>query len=101
MNTKLLSILSGILLIVAIPTGWPYSFYILLRWIISISSALVAYGFYKSKVQAWTFIFGAIAFLFNPIFPIYLSKSIWVSIDLIGAILFFIAAYSIKRRKEK
>lgn len=100
-NAKWVCIASGILLILAIPTGWPYDFYILLRWIISISSAIVAYGFFKSKLQAWTFVFGALAFLFNPIFPIYLSKSSWVLIDLIAAILFFIAAYSIKSKKVK
>lgn len=95
-NTKGLCIISGILLILAIPTGWPYSFYIFLRWFIFGASIIVAYGFYKSKLTAWTFIFGALAFLFNPIMPVYLDKTTWVGIDFIGAILFFIAAYSKK-----
>lgn len=99
-NIKALSIISGVLLILAIPIGWPYGFYILLRWIISITSAMVAYGFYKSKFPAWTFVFGTLAFLFNPILPVYLNKSAWVSIDFISAILFFIAAYSIKTKKQ-
>lgn len=100
MNIKWISIIAGVLLILAIPTGWPYDFYIILRWVISVSSAIVAYGFYKSKLQAWTFVFGALVFLFNPILPVYLSKSSWVLIDLIAAILFFIAAYSYKKIHE-
>lgn len=98
MNIKTICIVSGILLVLAIPTGWPYDFYILLRWLIFASSAIVAYGFYTSKFSAWALIFGAVAFLFNPIVPVYLSKSTWVPIDLIGAILFFIAAYSFKKK---
>lgn len=99
MNLKWICILSGIMLLFAIPTGWPYGFYELLRWIIFISSIIVAWGFYNSKLTAWTFIFGAIAFLFNPIAPIYLDKQTWVPIDFVGAVLFFIAAYSIKKKK--
>jgi len=98
MNIKLLCLISGGLLLLAIPTGWPYDFYILLRWAIFMSSMIVAYGFYKSKITAWTFIFGAVAFLFNPIAPIYLNKSTWVTLDFIGAILFFLAGHSYKKK---
>ena len=98
-NTKILCIISGILLILAIPTGWAYDFYVLLRWIIFITSTIIAYDFYKSKLLSWTWIFGALAFLFNPILPIYLNKSNWVFIDFIGAILFFITAYSFRKKK--
>lgn len=100
MNIKWLSIASGILLLLGIPTGWPYSYYILLRWIIFISSAIVAYGFYNSKLQAWALVFGAMAILFNPIIPVYLSKSTWVIFDFIGAALFFMAGYSFKNEKH-
>ncbi len=89
---------SGLLLLLAILSFWPYGFYIFLRWMICFVSIYVAYGFYKSKLSGWMLIFGALAFVFNPIAPIYLNKAIWIPIDLIGAILFFIAAYS---KKEK
>jgi len=93
MNIRWLCIISGILLLLAIPTGWPYGFYQFLRWTIFISSILIAYDFYKSRLSIWTFVFGATAVLFNPIAPIYLSKETWIILDFIGAILFFTAAY--------
>jgi hypothetical protein len=99
MNIKWLCIISGGLLLLGIPTGWPYSYYILLRWIISIASIFIAYSFYNSKLQAWALIFGAVAILFNPIVPIYFAKSTWVIFDFIGACLFFIAAFSKKKIK--
>ena len=96
---KLLCIISGILLLLAIPTGWPYAYYGLLRWIILISSIIVAWNFHKSQISSWVFIFGAIAFLFNPIMPIHLNKQSWISIDFISSILFFLATYSVKKSK--
>ncbi|MDO8657595.1 MAG: hypothetical protein Q7K55_02545 [Candidatus Levybacteria bacterium] len=96
MSLKTQCIIAGILLLLAIPPAWPYSFYILLRIIIFVTSILVAWGFYKSNLSAWVWIFGAIAVMFNPIFPIYMNKASWVPIDFISAILFFIAGYSSK-----
>ncbi|MFH2062282.1 MAG: DUF6804 family protein [Candidatus Beckwithbacteria bacterium] len=90
MNIKSLSIISGILLLLAIPSIWPYGFYILLRWFICISAIIVTIGFKESNLNGWALSFVGVAFLFNPIIPIYLSKASWVGIDLISAILFFL-----------
>lgn len=98
MSIKKLCIGIGILLLLAI-SPWSSVFYILLRWVICVSAIIIAYNFYTSKLQAWTLIFGAVAFLFNPLIPIYLNKSSWVPIDFISAMLFFIAAYSVKKKK--
>lgn len=98
MNIKWLCIASGILLLLAIPSGWPYGYYIFLRWLIFISSIVMASGFNKARLTGWVFVFGALAFLFNPILPIYLNKSSWVAIDLIAAMFFFLSAYSIKEK---
>ena len=99
MKMKNICIVCGILLLLAIPSWWPYGFYILLRWIICAVSIYVAYSFYKSKLTAWAFVFGAIAILFNPIYLVYLDKSSWVGIDFVSSILFFISAYSTKNDK--
>ena len=96
---KQLCIICGVLLLLGIPTGWPYSYYQLLRIVICIASVLTAYKFYESKFTGWSIVFGAIALLFNPLFPVYLAKASWVSIDFISAILFFLAAFSVKSEK--
>lgn len=84
--------------ILAILPSWPYTYYQLLRWLVFIAALVVAYGFYKSKLQGWALTFGAITLLFNPIFPIYLNRSVWAGIDLITGIVFFLAAYSKKKQ---
>ena len=101
MNIKWLCIVSGVLLLLAIPQGWPYSYYIILRWIIFISAAFVAWGFYQSKINGWALAFGAVCLIFNPLVPFFMNKSSWVGIDFIAAILFFLAAYSYKKSSLK
>lgn len=96
---KYLCVICAILLLLAIPTWLPYDFYILLRWVIFVSSIYISYIFYKSKLKSWMSIFIAVAFLLNPIIPLYLNKSNWVLIDLIAMVLFFITACSKKEAK--
>lgn len=101
MNIKWLSVLLGVLLILAIPSGfWPYGYYILLRWVISFSAIYLGYKFYESKTISWALILWSIAFLFNPFLPVYLDKGIWVTIDLISAIIFFISTTAIKKNEK-
>lgn len=100
MNIKWLSVVVGVLLLLGILNGWPYDYYILLRWIVCGVAIFNAIGFSKSKLTGWVLVFGALAFLFNPIFPVYLNKSSWVGIDLISVIAFFLAAFSAKKHSD-
>jgi len=99
MNMKNLCILSGILLLLAIPSGWPYGYYIFLRWTIFVSSIVIANRFNRARLTTWVFVFGALAFLFNPIIPVYLNKLSWVAIDLVSATLFFMSIRFIQQTK--
>lgn len=100
MNIKWLSVISGVLLLLGISNGWPYDYYIILRLIVCGVAIFNAVGFSKSKLTGWVLVFGALAFLFNPFFPVYLNKSSWIGIDLISAIIFFLSAYSIKEKAK-
>lgn len=92
MNIKWISIGSGALLLLGI-FNLPYGYYIFLRWAILISAVATAYYYYNIKLPAWGLVFGGIAFVFNPIYPIYLEKSTWIILDSIAAGLFFYGGY--------
>ena len=66
----------------------PYDFYLLLRVLLCASAALVAYYDFRSGDESWV-VFAVVAALFNPFFPVYLNKPIWVLIDLVVAGLFY------------
>ena len=71
----------------------PYSYYQLLRWVVSITGAISAYKFFEAKNEFWGWVFVFITILFNPIAPIYLSKDTWQILDVLGAVIFTISLF--------
>ncbi|GAI91013.1 unnamed protein product [marine sediment metagenome] len=88
--TKYFIILSIFMLFGAI-AEWPYGYYILLRWITCIASILVAFQAFEKNIDWAKVVFIVIAILFNPLAPIYLSRSTWIPLDIITAMLFIFA----------
>lgn len=69
----------------------PIGYYTFLRVVITIISLLIIINENKTKIDFWKIIFLVILILFNPIIPIYLyNKGIWIVIDIIVALLFFL-----------
>src|SRR5438552_17126734 len=76
------------LLVYAAVQRHPYSFYTLLRWICCPIFGYSAVSAYENKRVPWTWIFGVLALLYNPIFRVHLDRSTlsgvnWVTIGLI------------------
>jgi hypothetical protein len=79
----------GFLLLALLP--WPYFYYQILKWVVAIGSAYIAFNLYEHKqYRKDVFILGGIALLFNPIWPIYLTREIWSVIDIVVAIYFVV-----------
>ncbi len=98
---KLFCLIPAILLIIAPILPLPYSFYIFLRYVITISSLLVIYRLYSQAfliIELETTIgMIVIAILYNPIFPIHLSREMWLPINFITSGLYF---WYYNQRKE-
>jgi hypothetical protein len=88
MNKSTIAYVSSVLLFFGI-LNLPMGYYDLLRVVISVSAGYFALELYgKSR---WAFAFIGIAILFNPIFPMYLTKSSWQIIDIVCGSLFLIS----------
>lgn len=85
------AVVAGIMLLLAIPTFWPYGYYQLLRWVVAGSAVYIAFQKYELGSKAWMWIMIIVAVLFNPIIPFYLDKEVWVVLDIITAIVFFVS----------
>ena len=83
MNNKLFWYIPAILLFLGI-FSLPYDYYKLLRVIVFISALYLI----SQNKNEWVYIFLGIAILFNPLLPIYLSKGIWIPIDIVVGILY-------------
>jgi len=85
------------MLILAVPTIWPYSYFQILRWVVTGVAIYNTYAAREFKRKDWMVIMGIIAILFNPILPFYFQKETWVILDLIASIFMFISIFKIKK----
>ncbi len=93
-----------VMLVLALSSSWPYGYYTLLRWAVCLTTGYLTYENYQKGHKGFSFIFGAIALLFNPITPVHLSKSGWASIDLVvdGFLFFYLVrGKSIRLKMER
>jgi uncharacterized membrane protein HdeD (DUF308 family) len=91
------NIIAGVMLILAVPAIWPYSYFQILRWVVMGVAIYNAYTARELKRNGWVVIMGIIAILFNPILPFYFQKGTWVILDLIASIFMFISIFKIKK----
>lgn len=88
-------IIIAVLLFLAV-LDMPYGYYTFLRLVVFISSSFFVYQNYKSEKMFWVWSFVLIALLFNPVFPIYLDKTLWVVLDILTGIFMLVSIkYSI------
>ncbi len=78
----------------------PYGYYTLLRIAVCAVGAYGAYLAYSAGRHGWTWTFGAIAVLFNPIIPVYLDRETWAPID-VGVGLLLLASLPAFRDKAQ
>lgn len=95
---KMPSLLAMIALLFAI-LPLPYAYFILLRLLISGLSLFCLFNLNRGSLLKFFFI-GTLV-LFNPIIPIFLSKDVWVIIDIICAFAFGAIGFSSKNNEEK
>jgi len=88
--------IAALFLFAALIDGWPYGFFTLLRFVVFAATAYVAWMAYEQQREKWTWIFGFLAILFNPFFPIYLNRDLWSIIDFITGVFLIISAFLLK-----
>lgn len=86
MPRKIIFAFAAMLAIAALP--FPvYGLYQLVRLLAFIGFAVLCYTQYQRDPKSWLpWILGVFAFVFNPIFPIYLGKALWAVTDLVAAV---------------
>lgn len=94
-------IVAAILLIVAIPEGWPYGYFVFLRWVVAASAVLIVIHSYQNQQVFWVSVFVLVAILFNPIAPIHLNKETWVILDALTALLFIVSFFAARKSWSK
>lgn len=93
---KLSAGISALFLFIALFDGLPYGYFTMLRFIICFNSGYLALLSYNNNKEIWSYGFGVIAVLFNPIIPIHLTRGIWITIDSIVGVFMIISIFKLK-----
>ncbi len=76
-------IAASILLWALLPN--PYGFYMLVRLFVCGVCGYTAYRYVGDERTGLAGLFGVIAIAYNPLLPVYLTRAIWMPVDLITA----------------
>ena len=94
-NFTIARIAAAILLIVS-RFPLPYGYYTFLRITVTAVSIWGIFIAAQSEKMFWLWVFIAIAILFNPLFPIYLTKFVWGFFDIGTAILLLVSIFTFR-----
>ena len=88
---------TALLILALLP--WLYGYYTLLRLVVSLVSALLAFTQWKhdDAVSGWTVALAVTALLYNPVITIHLTREIWSILNLATAALFISHLLALKR----
>jgi len=78
----------------------PYGYYTLLRLVVCITAAIVAYQSWP-KHAVWSVLFGVVALLFNPFIIVALDRETWAPIDVGVAVLYGVHWWLVGRRLQQ
>jgi len=69
----------------------PYGYYMLSRLVVCVCAIFFTARLIEASQQKLAWLFSAIAVLYNPLIPVYLSeKTLWVIVNIVTGIMFFI-----------
>ena len=79
----------------------PYGYYTLLRLIVTIAGVFFSWTEFQKhqRLTVWVLLFGFLALLFNPVYPVHLNREVWFVLDL-GATAIFIARWLVGLRSK-
>lgn len=100
-SKNVLLTIAAIFMGLALLGGWPYGFYTFLRiTIFSISIYLVVI-LIKSDLLEFAWAYGFIGFLFNPLIPFHLGRSVWLAVDFAALVFFVYSIFKIRISETK
>lgn len=92
-----LALITGVLLLAA-AAPLEYGFYAVLRIAVTVVAIWIALASVRSRQVGWVVVAIIMAILFNSLIPVWLSKEIWVPIDVAGAVLVVLAGVFVRSK---
>ena len=91
----------SLMLLWALNPNNPYGYYILLRWVCCGVFAYLAFQAFGAQMQAWVWVLGITAAIYNPIFPVHLTREIWPIVNVVTIGIAAASVLAVKMKDEK
>jgi len=88
------------MLLWALYPGNPYGYYRLLRVVCCAVFAYLCFSAVRLKLQGWAWVLGIMALIYNPLFPLHLTRTIWSVVNLV-TVLIAIASVRFLRESDE
>jgi len=67
---------------VALIPALPYGYYSVMRWVVCALCVWLSLSSYRSEREEWAWIWGVIAGIYNPIFPLHANREVWSVVNI-------------------
>ena len=94
-----LKIVLAVLLLLCL-LDMPYGFYILIRYVATVSFGYMAYSYCQENKRELAIVTGALAVLFQPIIKFALGRFVWNVVDVVAAIALVVLVFVESKRKN-
>lgn len=88
------------LLLWALVPSSPYGYYSVMRWIVCASFAYLAVRSNEQHRQAWVWVLGVAAGIYNPIFPVHATREFWSLVNVVTIGLVVFAVFTSRKFKQ-
>jgi hypothetical protein len=73
--------------------GMPYGYYALLRVVVCLTGAVGFAAARKAGDVSWPWVYGVVAVLYNPLFPVHLGgKAVWSAVNVATVVVLWLGA---------
>ena len=87
------------MLLGALFPGNPYGYYVLLRWVCCGVFAFAAVRATARNHQGWVWILGITAAIYNPIFRVHLTRTMWPVVNIVTIAIALASIFTLKVEK--
>jgi len=94
-------VIASLMLLWALNPDNPYGYYVLLRVICCAVFAFLAFKALALDKINWVWILGVTAFIYNPVFPIHLTREIWSVVNVATLLIASVSIFMLKGQENE
>ena len=92
--------IASIMLLWALNPENPYGYYVLLRWVCCGMFGFLTYRAIAHEMQGWSWVLGITALVYNPIFPVHLSREIWAAVNIASIVIAIVSIFRLPSEND-